>query len=87
MATVLAEWNHVVQYCILVPSTSTTNVASAGRSTCPPMGTSCSRYLELKFSFSVLVAYARTYHNKTADFYTRCSDEEFPELARRQGFE
>ena len=28
-------------------------------------------YLELQFNFSVLVAYARTYHNKTADLCTR----------------
>eukprot|EP00971_Amphidinium_carterae_P292552 5807922-Amphidinium_carterae.1 len=33
--------------------------------------------LEMKYKFTVHAYYVRTYHNRTADWLTRCTDEEF----------
>ena len=43
--------------------------------------------LEMRFRFSLLPAWWRTYHNIHADFLTRCTDAEFSELVRERGWE
>ena len=44
-------------------------------------------YLEITFGFQLLAGYLRTYHNNTADLFSRCTAQEIPEEAAKRGFE
>ena len=43
-------------------------------------------YLELSGGFQIITAYVRTYHNVTADAFSRCSAEGFERMAEGAGF-
>ena len=43
--------------------------------------------LEMRFHFSVLAGWWRTFHNVDADFITRCTDSEFEEMCVKRGWE
>ena len=42
-------------------------------------------FLEAKYQFEIISGYIRTYHNKTADFITRSTAEEFKKEMERLG--
>ena len=43
--------------------------------------------LEMRFHFSVLAGWWRTFHNVDADYITRCTDVEFQKLCAQRGWE
>ena len=43
--------------------------------------------LEMRFHFSVLAGWWRTFHNVDADFITRCTDSEFHKMCEQKGWE
>ena len=43
--------------------------------------------LEMRYRFTLIASWWRTYHNVHADYLTRCNDQEFQEIVRQYSWE
>ena len=42
---------------------------------------------EIVYGFQLIGGYVRTYHNKTADHFSRCTEDEFEQALKDLGWE
>ena len=42
---------------------------------------------EMRYRFQTIAGWVRTYHNVTADYITRCSQQQFEDLSAEKGWE